>query len=579
MNQKLGDLQFAPEPLNGSVSFSSSGSVLALRQDLATMQKQLALVLEGQAELQATLNENPVNVRPAQGGPVPAVLGKAPANGFTSPPSNGFISPEAQKNIQIRTDDLDLKVSAEVSAKPQLESRGSILSPVKGSFGRSTTKSFGESLQKDKLRRLFLLAEEEEAAEKLAAKSKTIRERVNYYLEPENQELLIDSIMAAMIFANAVFVGVSMDHSDGSFGWLLVDFLFSLLFIVELLLKVRLHGVRGHFFADGRLLNIGDVTLVIIDWVQLVIDMASLGGSFLANTPSASLFRVVRLLKIARVLRLFKTDFFKDLLDMIQGVTGGLSTLMWSMIFFLLVVYVTGLAFREMLGRSEVENVSEYFDSIPRSMLSTFRCSFGDCSTAGGVPIFEFVFKDFGTVHSIIYCLFVFSLTIGLFNVISAIFVESTMSSAQQMSLEKKTARLRDERLLSTRVTRIIKCILKHGQVHGLSSGNLSEAVDLLVDCEVDRAAVDNAIKEPDAIQALDDLDINPQDRARLSDIFDPDNGGTVQLSDVASGIRRLRGDPRRSDIVCVDLMIRSLQGQMKDVFHILQESNAPTVG
>lgn len=574
----LEDLQFFPDSANASASApSTSSGVFALRQDIAAIQKQLGLVLEGQSETQATLlrvKDTMLNIE-QRGATVPAVMGKAPsANGS---PKN-FVSPEACMKVELLTENAKVDESSPLAVHGTVPT---VSSPSKGLLRKATTQTFGFNLQKKALHRMFTLAEEEEDNERNAAECKTWAETAAKYMSKDVFEMTIDSVMAVVISINAVFVGFSVDYSDGSFAWVFVDFMFSLIFVIELSLKLRLHGFRRNFCAKGKLSNILDVSLVFADLLQLTLDTMYLGGdeSFLSSLPPASVFRMVRLLKIARVLRLLQTDFFKDLLDMIQGVTGGLSTLMWSMVFFLLVVYVSALAFREMLGRNEVENVEEYFDSVPRAMLSTFRCSFGDCNTATGVPIFEFVSKEYGAIYSIFYCLFIFSLTIGLFNVISAIFVESTMASAQTMALAKKTARLRDERLLATRVTRIIRCILKYGSVHEVAWDRLSEGVDELVHCEVERATVDHAMGDPEAEQALDELDINPQDRARLSDIFDPDNGGTVSLSDIASGIRRLRGDPRRSDIVCVDLMIRSLQAQVKELNSALipPEANDPS--
>jgi len=257
---------------------------------------------------------------------------------------------------------------------------------------------------------------------------------------------------------------------------------------------------------------------------------------------------------------------------MIQGMLGGISTLIWAMVFFIFILYVAALLFRELLGRNYAPNVTEWFNSVPRSMLSTFRCSFGDCSTIGGTPIFEWVQQERGTFYSVIFCLFAFSITIGLFNVISAIFVESTMAAAQKMAQEKKQRRHADEHLLASRVTRLITCILKHTE-HGGLHGNFAEAVDELFEIEVARSVIDETIQDPQAKEILDQLDINPQDRTRLSDIFDPDNGGTISLADVAAGIRRLRGEPRRSDIVCVDLMIRSIQAQLAEIHMQIQGS------
>merc|ERR1719330_211531 len=125
---------------------------------------------------------------------------------------------------------------------------------------------------------------------------------------------------------------------------------------------------------------------------------------------------------------------------------GGVQTLVWSMVLFLLMVYVLALIFRELLGRkADHVEVFQLFNSVPRSMFTTFRCSFGDCSTVGGAPLFEQVQLDYGGAHSLFYSLFVFTVTIGIFNVISAIFVESTMAAAMALEQGKRSARLQDK--------------------------------------------------------------------------------------------------------------------------------------
>lgn len=206
-----------------------------------------------------------------------------------------------------------------------------------------------------------------------------------------------------------------------------------------------------------------------------------------------------------------------------------------------------------------------FFNSVPRSMFTTFRCSFGDCSTSGGVPIFEYVNESYGAAASIFYCLFVFGVTIGIFNVISAIFVESTMAAASELQTSKKKARLQDEQLWNSKITHLCRSIVAASQqIH--VEGKLSDNIVALVDLEVPREVIDEIVQLPHVKDALSDLDINPEDHGHLSDLLDPDNGGTIGIIDFIDGIGRLRGDPRRSDIVSVDLMIRSVQQVLGDV-------------
>merc|ERR1712137_1197008 len=147
-------------------------------------------------------------------------------------------------------------------------------------------------------------------------------------------------------------------------------------------------------------------------------------GSFIAA------FRVVRLLRLARLLRLFRAPMFADLLAMVHGLMFGMATLAWSVVFFVLFVYVVALVFRATFGPNPGDVLSEdsseikfYFQTVSRSMLSTFRCSFGDCSTTSGTPIFEAP-GGAGAVTGLMLSCLIFMASVGLFNIISAVFIE-----------------------------------------------------------------------------------------------------------------------------------------------------------
>merc|ERR1711920_1050310 len=67
--------------------------------------------------------------------------------------------------------------------------------------------------------------------------------------------------------------------------------------------------------------------------------------------------------------------------------------------------------------------------------------------------------------------------------------------------------------------------------------------------CENDRFA-----------EILDDLDVARADQLHLFETLDVDGNGTLDLEELIVGIEKLRGDPRRADIISVNLMLRSLQ-------------------
>jgi len=308
-----------------------------------------------------------------------------------------------------------------------------------------------------------------------------------------------------------------------------------------------------------------DAGLVFLDTLQLILVIADGSEHSGEGLPSASLFRLIRLLKLARILRPLRSDVFRDLLAMVQGMVGGMATLLWSVVFFVLFVYLVSLVFREVFGRREGASVSRFFDSVPRSMLTTFRCSFGDCTSSAGTPLFEHINNEYGAPASIGCCLFAFVITVGLFNVISAIFVQSTMTAAEAMERRKKRDRLGDRLLWSTRICTLIKRMMDISPEHTVPE-KMSEAISEVFSVDVPAHVINAVSRDPEAISALNDLEISPEDYDFLSDILDPDLSGSISLEEFFDGLYRLRGDPRRSDIVAVDLIVRSIQRQVVQI-------------
>jgi hypothetical protein len=382
----------------------------------------------------------------------------------------------------------------------------------------------------------------------------------------------LDTASAFVIICNTVFMGVRLDMDDDPErrqNWVMVDMVFTSLFAIELLLRVVLKGgFVAQFCAEEKFPRWFDAGLIIMDITQITIDFA--GGEPLGGAVSVSLFRILRFGRFIRIIRLTRTAAFGDLVAMMSGIGGGVTTLVWSALLFALMVYVAALLCREAFGRNEASNVSEYFDSVPRSMFTVFRCSFGDCSSSGGVPIFEHVHAVYGGSYSLLYCFFVFIITIGLFNVISAIFVDGAMSAAFKARESQLQQRLNNDTLMSTNVALLIRKLLD--AAHKGNANKISENIHDLGQVEIERNVLDQVIQDSEVIQALNNLDIDPHDHSILSDILDPDHGGTVAVLDIMNGLQRLRGQPRRSDIVSVNLMIRSLQDKFEDLlFHAKQ--------
>eukprot|EP00930_Biecheleria_cincta_P007057 TRINITY_DN10819_c0_g1_i1.p1 TRINITY_DN10819_c0_g1~~TRINITY_DN10819_c0_g1_i1.p1 ORF type:complete len:590 (+),score=122.64 TRINITY_DN10819_c0_g1_i1:140-1909(+) len=579
-----------PSPSNKE----ETGGGMNTSQQLACISVQLRSLEEGQSGIREVLQQLHVSLK--SGGIVD--VGTAISGGIVDV---GTAKNDGQLDIQEVLQQVQTSlqsgnaVDADVAQKqkPDLPKKAAATKSAAGAsngFEKAGRLSFVagqktvEQRREQTLKNMFSVAEEMEAAELEAAASNTTYTsylaRSLSTMSRHDLEAKLDVFIGGVIMANSIFIGLHMDFADGNPIWLITDLIFSLIFVCELTFKIWVHGFMLQFCGSSALANCFDAFLILLDVAQLIIELASPKiAKELDSAPSASLFRIVRLLRLTRLVRAMKSDVFKSLAEMVHGIAAGMTTLAWSFILFFAFLYIVSLVLREALGRSISGDVAtdralinEMFGSVPRSIFTTFRCSFGDCTFRDGSPIFESVLPQHGVGWVVFYSMAIFIVSIVLFNVISAMFVERTMAAATALTMEKKRARLQDEKHLFSKVTLLIKHIMEFAPNIEAPETKLSTSISEVMKMEVPLSVMDEAINDPYVKSILNELDINPQDHRRLTDIFDPDNGGTVELADVAIGIRRMRGDPRRSDIVCVDLMVRSMQTVLHETLTLVKE-------
>jgi len=394
--------------------------------------------------------------------------------------------------------------------------------------------------------------------------STTLGAKLKHKLKPQNRDSTLDLIMAIVICANGLSIGLSMDYDYAVF--FVLDVLFTISFVVELFLKwFATQGAKTYFSTPA---NVFDFCLILIDIVQLVCGRLMKSNIF-DGLPSAALFRICRLARLTRLVRMVKLQMVQDLIAMVTGIVGGLTTLMWSIILFFVFLYVIALCFRELYGNSQAmvddTNITNYFNSVPRAILTVFRYNFGDFDLGKG-SLLEAVPDAYGSASGIFVCTLFFVVNVGVFNVITAIFVESTVKAAEDLHQARKHDRLTDNYLWLTCMQTLIKKLFVHKGID-LSDTTFESYVqaglDGIMDETIEEDAFGNFIQDPEVTKALRSLDIDEADDEYMFDILDSDNGGQVTVAEVIDGLQRLRGNPRRSDVITIDLMARDIQAKL----------------
>lgn len=121
---------------------------------------------------------------------------------------------------------------------------------------------------------------------------------------------------------------------------------------------------------------------------------------------------------------------------MIQGVFTGLRVLFWAVVLLIGIVYLLGVVSKTLFSDNPE------FQTVPRAMFTSFRCFTDGCSTYDGAPLQEKLFRDsdFYFIFVLLYILLFLFVTIGIFNLIMAVFIDnvtdgSTKKRQQELGL------------------------------------------------------------------------------------------------------------------------------------------------
>ena len=117
---------------------------------------------------------------------------------------------------------------------------------------------------------------------------------------------------------------------------------------------------------------------------------------------------------------------------MVKGLIAGVRTLALAFVLLFAVLYViSGFAAMTIGNSEEVANIGldGFFYNIPASMYTAFRCFTGECTTNDGAPIHSLLADVFGLPFIACYVVSYMLVTMDIFNLILAVYVDNDESS------------------------------------------------------------------------------------------------------------------------------------------------------
>ncbi|CAE7572890.1 unnamed protein product [Symbiodinium sp. CCMP2456] len=259
-----------------------------------------------------------------------------------------------------------------------------------------------------------------------------MRQRQRIYMA----RVIMDVGIVVVISLNALAIGISADAaaSDRAL-WQVMELVFVGIYLLECIVKLAFLDGWQYFVGADRSWNIFDFTCLIISMIELTISyitQAVEGGGQEGERGVLNLLKVLRLARLARLVRVMRYKIFRELKLMALGLFSGLQALFWAIVLLMAVVFTMGIIVRELFGVHS--QLLPEFQSVDRAMFTLFRCFTGTCETYGGDPIPEILFDQLGYGFPLFigYFLLMMLVSVGLFNLIMAVFIDNVTKSQNQ---------------------------------------------------------------------------------------------------------------------------------------------------
>jgi len=409
-------------------------------------------------------------------------------------------------------------------------------------------------------------------------------------------KILLETLPPIVICINAIVIGIQNDIQSRV--WEILEKIFLGFYTLEFLLKMKMLGCKRYFRgAEGRW-NTFDVICLSTSIFDLSLEIVSMVVEDNTSTNSTLLpmLKVVRLARLARIVRSFRYKIFEDLKSMVSGVFSGARVLGWSIVLLFTVVYMLGVLMRQVVG-NEPE-----FRNIPSAMFTVFRCFTDGCTAYNGTPLQERLRMDlemlgYGGIFMIGYILMFLIVTVGVFNLIMAIFIDNVVTTTvkrkqQELGAREDEMKVNIEEMLIhlVRTTAMETCSALRTRTDRtkdvrISTGGLSAAASVeqrartaaegmaqlrATDCLITRDLFNAWLTDPDMLALLDDMEIDTATKFEIFDVCDVDKSGSLTADELVSGLLRLRGPISKCDIIAVRLKVRYLTDMLEDIHNSL---------
>lgn len=353
-----------------------------------------------------------------------------------------------------------------------------------------------------------------------------------------------------------------LDKVKNRLGWYLCEFLFCLVFFIEMIFRVN--AFRFRYFMDlSNLLDFFLVVISILDtWILVWFDASGL--------RILSVLRVLRMLRLVRFVRLLR--LFQELWLIVSGLINSMRTLAWVALLLSMLIYVLGIFLTVTVGQAKDKNGDPLymdvqtpdgdewpfellFGTVPRSMLTLFQVvtldSWADEIARPAMSL--------NPTLAVFFVFFILFANYGILNIVVGVIVEHTLGSAAVT-----------DRATEEEAAEVKKIILRDLR-------KLFEMTDTDKSGTVTKEELQAALMEEKVREKFEDLGIPMEDINQIFRLMDPTGKGVISLDDFISSCMQLISGHTQKDIMQLAIQVESLTRRMEKLDGALKEMENDT--
>eukprot|EP00931_Biecheleriopsis_adriatica_P087645 TRINITY_DN62078_c0_g1_i1.p1 TRINITY_DN62078_c0_g1~~TRINITY_DN62078_c0_g1_i1.p1 ORF type:complete len:638 (+),score=120.93 TRINITY_DN62078_c0_g1_i1:84-1997(+) len=377
-----------------------------------------------------------------------------------------------------------------------------------------------------------------------------------------------EATIAALIMINVLFMMLQLQYDGYDVGFKLkypwyerpaaatwpgaddflnsMELIFTILFTTDVCFRILVCGLD--FWRSA--LNIVDVFVVLVGLIVL----------YLQSPTNPSFIRMLRLIKVGRGLRALRNSpAVHSLQLLLKCLQASIITLFWSLCVLVGIQCIAAMILSESLkdffadesvDEETRKSIFRYYGTFSKTMMTMFEILF-----ANWIPAARILIENVSEWFSLVFILYRCLIGFATLNVVSAVFVQSTMKVAQHD----------DELLIAQKMTA--------NEVDQKNLKVLFKQIDTSGDGELSYEELMGVMQDPSMKLHMSALDIDSHDLESLFRLLQTDDDDSISTDEFLKGIGRLKGPAKAIDMASTLVSVNRLIDRVDSLQTLLAPS------